>query len=390
LTFPSSTRHSRSVSGPVALGYTDGILTSQETLAGGTEISDSINHGGYPELLGSGANIGGPWLMTRDIFSYEMGKITGGRWIGSDTVITQGPLDQPHPSPPSDSSQYALGSTALSRSWPTNPTVDGLQDITDSIKDGIPSLIGVHTWRHRTHLANSAGSEYLNVEFGWLPLVSDIRKFAHAVKHHSQIMADLHSGSGKSTRIGYAFPGSSSSSMGEASFFLHKGGNTGNSTVVSGSWFKSQETTIWFKGACTYLMPASDSQLGRAHQYYDYANRLLGIAPTPANIWQAEPWTWALDWFTNAGDIVNNLATLHSNSMVLNYGYLMTHVRSVDSISTTGIPGWSPCSRTHVREFKKRMPATPYGFGISDGDLSSSQIAVIAALGLSHFGGGHG
>ncbi|DAD50588.1 maturation protein [ssRNA phage Zoerhiza.3_5] len=384
------TRHSRSIAGPVAKGITNGVQFGQTQLAGTTEISDSLNHSGYPSLLGSGANIGGAWLMTRDQFIYDLGSIVSGKFKGSGSVITSGPGDQTHPAPPTDASLYPKGATAISRSIPTNPAFSAVTFLSESMQDGIPSLLGVQTWKHRTEIARGAGSEYLNTQFGWLPLISDIRKLANAVKNHSKILQDLKDGSGKSTRVGFAFPSSETSSNGASTFFLHQGGNPGLSTAVSGVYLRTQTSNTWFKGSFRYLLPASKSQLGKAQRYAEYADKLLGLKPTPAAIYNAAPWTWAVDWFTNAGDVVNNISALHQNGLVLEYGYLMTSTRTVDHLGTGGNPPWSPCSRTHIREFKKRIPANPYGFGISDLSLSASQKAVLAALGLSHGHGGRG
>lgn len=345
---------------------------------------------GFPKLLGSGADIGGAWLMTRTRYDYRLGKIVTGQFRGSDSVITGGPGSQVHPDPPSDVSLYPKGATAISHSIPTNPAFSAVTFMSETLQDGIPSLLGVETWKHRTEIGRGAGSEYLNTQFGWLPLISDMRKFAYAVKNHSKILNDLQAGSRKHTRVGFAFPSDESSSSGTTSLFLHKGGNSGVSVALSGAYSRTQTSNMWFKGSFTYLIPASKGQLSKAQRYAEYADKLLGLKPTPTAIWNASPWTWALDWFTNAGDIVNNISALHQNGLVLEYGYLMASTRSVDTISTSGNTTWSSCSRSLVREFKKRIPANPYGFGISDGALSLSQKAVIAALGLSHGHGGRG
>jgi len=172
---------------------------------------------------------------------------------------------------------------------------------------------------------------------------------------------------------------------------LHKGGNTGVSSSVTGTYYRLQTSTTWFKGSFTYLLPTGKGQLSKARRYAALADSFLGLKPTPTAIYNAAPWSWALDWFTNAGDVVNNISALHQNGLVLEYGYLMTSTKSVDNINfAQGTSGFSNGYRSRVREFKKRLPASPYGFGISDSGLSLSQKAVIAALGLSRGHGGRG
>jgi hypothetical protein len=384
------TRHSRSFVGPTAVGYTNGVKTGQTILTGTTEISDSLNHGFFPRLLGSGADIGGAWLMTRDSYNYSLGKILTGQFKGSDSVITGGIGSQSHPDPPSDSSLFPKGAQAISNCIPTNPAFSAVSFMGEAIQDGVPSMLGVETWKHRTRLAQGAGSEYLNYEFGWLPLISDIRKFAKAVKNHDKILRDLLDGSGRSTRVGFAFPSEQTSSSGSTSLFLHKGGNTGVSVALSGSYYRAQTKNTWFRGAFTYHLPVPSDTLGKMQLYAAYADKLLGVKPTPDAIWNATPWTWALDWFSNAGDVINNISRLNQDGLALTYGYLMVGTKSTDSIGTTGNTTWGPAFRTRIREFKKRIPASPYGFGVSDGDLSPRQKAIIVALGLTGGRGGRG
>jgi hypothetical protein len=267
--------------------------------------------------------------------------------------------------------------------------------MSELMRDGVPSAIGVQTWKARTNVARGAGSEYLNVEFGWLPLVNDIRTFAKTVKNHHQILSDLKAGSGKVTRTGYAFPSSSNVSSATGGAYTYFPNNSGISTAAGANYTAISESRTWFKGAFTYHLPVSDGQVGKAQYYAELADKLLGIKPTPAAIWNATPWSWGLDWFTNAGDIMTNISELGQNGLVLRYGYIMSHSRVEEIIVVAGQPGgWSgnvsAGQVSHLREFKKRLPSTPYGFGVTGDELTHAQQAVIVALGLSHGHGGHG
>jgi len=284
------------------------------------------------------------------------------------------------------------GATAISRSIPTAPAFNATAAMLELMHDGVPAPSGVQTWQQQTHLANSAGGEYLNVQFGWLPLVSDMRNFARAVKRHHQILTDLKAGSGKVTRVGYSFPRSTTVNAGNSTCLVYRGGNSGISDSTSCTFYNYQESNMWFSGAFSYHLPASGSQLEKASRYAALADHLLGIRPDPASIWQASPWTWALDWFTNAGDVMKNISQLNQDGLVLRYGYMMSHTITREIItvpSGTGLSlvSWDSGSRTRVREFKKRIQASPYGFGVLYSGLSTKQKAIIAAMGLSRSGG---
>jgi len=337
---------------------------------------------------------GGPWLLKRDTYIYSLGKCTGGKFKGSDVVISGGPATANHPDPPSDATEFVKGATAISRSIPTNPAFNATAAMLELMHDGVPAPSGVQTWQHQTHLANEAGGEYLNVQFGWLPLVSDMRNFAHAVKRHSQILNDFKAGSSKLTRVGYTFPSSTHVDAGNSTCFVYRGGNSGVSDSSGCSYYNYQESKSWFNGAFSYHIPASGSQLEKATRFAALADKLLGVKPDPSSIWKASPWTWALDWFTNAGDVMNNISALNQDGLVLKYGYLMSHsvtkeILTVPSGTGFSLTSWSAGQRTRIREFKKRTQANPYGFGVSYSGLSTKQKAIIAAMGLSH-SGGHG
>jgi len=263
----SMTLKTRAAAGPTAIGYTNGVKSGQEILPGFTETSDTISHPiSYPKDLGTMHDVGGPWLLTRDSYSYQLGKILNQSFKGSDSVISSGPGFQTHPSPPSDASLYPKGANAISLCIPTNPIEPGYTFLSETLSDGIPSLFGVQTWKHRTEVAHSAGGEYLNYQFGWLPLISDMRGFAKAIKEHNNALQQLRDGSGKTTRVGMQFPQSQTSNSGDTSMLLHKGGNSGVSTAASGSFYQSQTSNTWFKGAFTYHLPIGKGQLQR-HSY---------------------------------------------------------------------------------------------------------------------------
>jgi len=140
----------------------------------------------------------------------------------------------------------------------------------------------------------------------------------------------------------------------------------------------------WFSGAFTYHLPDYGSGLvGQARQ----ANQLLGLSVTPEVLWNLTPWSWAVDWFSNVGDVIHNVQQMASNGLVLKYGYIMEHSIARDSYRFSGPTGFktevSPSVVTLVTETKVRRKATPFGFGLTLGGLSSTQKAIMAALGMS-------
>jgi len=117
------------------------------------------------------------------------------------------------------------------------------------------------------------------------------------------------------------------------------------------------------------------------------SDHLLGWKVTPETLWNIAPWSWAVDWFTNTGDVMTNISNLGKDGLVLQYGYSMSHrlreARGVGVFRERGSSNDITLSRTWLSEWKQRMPATPYGFGVDLGGLTPKQIAIVAALGLS-------
>lgn len=383
---------SRSSVGPTATGYGYGNVWGQQTLPGSSEEIETFSHN--LRNLGQG-DIGGPFWLKRDMWNYVLPHISGGWADGSQLCISTGIAPVQPFSEPSNSEMITKGATAISRTIPTAPSFESLTAMSEIVRDGIPSAIGVSSWRERTNVAKGAGSEYLNYKFGWVPLISDMRNFAHTVKNHNKILTAMRAGSDKVTRVGYHFPSSSSHESLQGGAFTYFPGNNGISTAASASYTADLSSETWFNGAFTYHLPVASSQVGRAQRYAELADKLLGIKPTPSNVWNAAPWTWAMDWFTNAGDIMTNISELGQNGLVLRYGYIMSSVKVTERILVGAQnPAWSGSvsagSLEHVREYKKRLQSTPYGFGVLGSELTHAQEAIIVALGLTYGHGGKG
>jgi hypothetical protein len=118
----------------------------------------------------------------------------------------------------------------------------------------------------------------------------------------------------------------------------------------------------------------------------DRADKLIGLGLTPDVLWNLAPWSWAVDWFTNTGDVILNLTDWASDGLVMVYGYLMEHTIVKDTYTLT-FPGIFPrrnvTPMVFVTETKLRRKANPFGFGVNANDLSDRQLAIITALGLT-------
>jgi hypothetical protein len=152
---------------------------------------------------------------------------------------------------------------------------------------------------------------------------------------------------------------------------------------------RTESIRTWFSGCYTYYLDPGKTALGRLHRQEQIANKLLGIRINPETLWELQPWSWAIDWIANTGDIMTNISALSRDSLVLRWGYVMRYHRITDTYyrgkpDTFKSPGpRGPFVQSFTTVVKKRRVATPYGFGLSYDGFSNRQKAIIAALGLS-------
>lgn len=301
----------------------------------------------------------------------------------------------PDPVSTSDDDLNEAGTTAIARCNPTNPPADAATALGELFREGLPHMIGSQSWKARNTVASNAGSDYLNVVFGWKPLISDVQNFADTIKNFDTVAKQYERDAGRVVRRRYEFPVEHSTNTWEentnpkspaiavpAQFFDQFG--TPSSVFVS----ETTEIRRWFSGAFTYHLPSGYDSRNKLSRLALLADR-LGLKPTPDTLWELTPWSWAADWFSNAGDVIANISSFASSGLVMRYGYVMEH-----SIRTRTY--YQPYSgyRVHgakvaagpfslVTETKKRRQANPYGFGVSWEGLSTFQASILAALGIS-------
>jgi hypothetical protein len=304
--------------------------------------------------------------------------------------------------PSSDTILNAFGTHAIAVTIPTNPLA-GMGVFLGELRDlpkiplmgTIKALKGqIKQFRRQTSkqlhgLSNEAAGEYLNGVFGWAPFISDLKKFCKVVKHHERYIDQFRKGSGKLIRRRYTGDETSSTvntdlgtGFGEpvlvSPFYVQQGKLTKSSTT------KSQ---LWFSGAYTYYLPKVDTFVGRLAEAEALESHLYGLRVTPDLLYKLAPWSWALDWVTNTGDIIHNWSAFANDGLVMQWGYVMETKTVTDTyvLSDLRYINNPPLTLTQVlvQETKTRRKATPYGFGLNTSGFTPKQWSIIAALGIS-------
>lgn len=361
------------------------------------QITDSEGHPWPPSNERAQGDIGGNFFTQRSQIERHPSRLDldfreydGTRHVinGYLTPCVIGHI--PFATPP-ESNLNAAGATAIARCKPTNSVADVSTFLGELVKEGLPSIPGLNLGRDRTR--QSLGGEHLNVEFGIKPIVNDVKKFLDAVRRADTVLEQYERDSGRMVRRKYRFPRTHSVSEEYLGYWAAPFGVQHLAAIPPGTvWHRyvRREITshMWFSGAFTYHLPTGYHARKEMARLRLMADTVFGLNLTPDVLWNLAPWSWAVDWFSNTGDVVSNLTDWSTDGLVLRYGYIMEQVsvRETYTMRPSGSSYFSPhliFPITFVTTTKRRRKANPFGFGVSDGDLTSRQLSIIAALGLS-------
>jgi len=358
----------------------------------------------WPPKKGDKRGLGGDFLVIRREYSAtdspDMTFLGGASaaYVGKQYAYTGAPDNSHFPtlSPTSKASMEALGTTAIANVLPTN-SVSSLSTFLGELREGIPKLAGSDFFKGRASRARSAGGEYLNVEFGWKPLISDLKKFAHAVKDSDALIKQYERNSGKLVRRRMDWPAEKSTSITTsndgATPSITLATSSGVSAYNAGSKRTISRTSKrerWFEGVFTYYLPPQKRGQTNIQRNEQLLNYLYGTRVTPEVLWDLSPWTWAADWFANTGDVLHNIGAFAADGLVMPWAYIMERTTAITDVVTVqpfrqGY-GTKTLRQTFTTTAKARYKASPYGFGITDSSLNPRQWAIMAALGISRSG----
>lgn len=368
------------------------------------QITDSEAHrfrGTY-----GGMDLGGPFSTEKAEYENSAtGRFTSRSRIASQTWVdgslsaalpTQVNLDdlKNNVDSFSNSTLDAWGTTAISQVLPTKSEAQLGVAVGELIGGGLPSIVGKSLLKSKLKDFRKVGDEYLNIEFGIKPLISDVLTTAKSIVEAEQRLAQLQRDSGRLVRRRFSFPILSEEFVGVVTGAAAVPPGWSN-TYLYNSLTGTRKTTIstfttrrWFSGAFTYHLKLSDTQQSQLENAATQARLLLGVKLDAEVLWNLSPWSWLADWFGNVGDIVTNLSHFQNDGLVMPYGYIMAQ-QNASRITSIENLGWfdpvMPRSVSTKLTFtrKQRRKAHPFGFGITDVMLDTRQWAILGALGIS-------
>lgn len=286
----------------------------------------------------------------------------------------------------------SYGTTAIARTVPNKPAFDGAVYLAELLREGIPKAVGQSLVKSKFKDIRKVGNEYLNVQFGWVPLISGIKDLSDTVSKSEKILEQYRRDNGRHIRRKYSFKDETNVvTTVQTGMYPHAPLTqlTHYVSNVSYSLTRTVETTTsrWFSGCYSYHLEIPVNAETAFTRSFQEAKRLYGIRLTPDVIWNLAPWSWAVDWFSNAGDVISAISAFQQDGLVLRYGYIMeTKVTKITEVMPNvrlSNGRTITLSHSYGRTRKTRRRATPYGFGLNWDGFSPYQMGIIGALGIS-------
>jgi len=308
-----------------------------------------------------------------------------------------------------DHEMDVFGADAFTRMRPTNPISDLPTAIGELLTEGLPNAIGSSILSRRRISPSIVSGEYLNVVFGLQPLLRDLAKFQYAL-NNAQALINRHAElSGKVIRKRWTGPAEMTTVVKD-----FEGGNhlspikwsviSGHLHEVAGGSYGTRHdiTTVvkerWAESAFRFEFPplgvngdmTSTLQREIAEMRHLYGGLNLSTA------WNLIPYSWAADWFTNAGGVLTNLSAFASEGLSMPWGYVMEQLTINENRTVLGarvghtLDGSDNLPSAITTEIgvvvKRRRKMDPYAFGLDENlSLSGRQWTILGALGLSRF-----
>lgn len=284
------------------------------------------------------------------------------------------------------------GAEAMNKINPTNISKANLAlSLVELWKEGLPSIPGIQSLKKGLK-RGSTGGEYLNVEFGWKPLVTDILNvidaFENSVKVYNQLVRDNGRKVRRRATVFREVTNSQTTSRIVRCYPVAWNRRFGGDTVTADTRLS---TRVWTVGRGSYFIPDIQSQSFKSR----LKQELLGARPNLALIYELMPWSWMIDWVSNVGEVIQYHLGPQVSEFVIDYAYLMRHVQKditysmptyqTEFSSQKGSEIWDiPGLQARERfETKERIVSSSFGFGLTPSGFSSKQWAILAALGVS-------
>nr|UJQ84954.1 MAG: hypothetical protein 1 [Leviviridae sp.] len=197
-----------------------------------------------------------------------------------------------------------------------------------------------------------ASSAYLAYSFGWAPLIGDLIKLGNFAEEYENRLKYLRALSKQGGEKVSRSLGTSSSLTSSSSYEIPP--PTGQTKpLFSATRQKKTVQKVWYTARVELLdeskIPESDDSF-----QLPALRAALGLNLSAASLWDAIPWTWAVDYFANIGDVLEaerGYLSFKTSNMCIMCKTVQTD--SFESVST--LPGITYSGGTLTCEQKERQ-----------------------------------
>jgi hypothetical protein len=226
--------------------------------------------------------------------------------------------------------------------------------------------------------ASLFGSAWLNWNFGWLTLIQDLRALSSITKAIESRILEFNSliqRGGLRRKVWL-------NSWQDTAIDVSKPFSTTYATSIYGNVINEYRTKVW--GSVRWRPKRGVTlPVDRLSQFNLALKQVLDLdSLDAATIWEAIPFSWLIDYFTNVGD---TLRAIESTDLVEPYDICIMRHRQ---ITTTRVPIWFPQGVTATRGVTKWERKLRYTYSVpaghvallSFGFITKHEASMIAAL----------
>lgn len=313
---------------------------------------------------------------------------------------------------------FAYGAQAMAKLRPDRPDftpfvsigellteLPGLHGRVKNVRDAYLDRVKVIERRENRKLSRVA-KFHLQLQFGLLPVMSDIQNwweaYRGAVKRAQQLVKD----NGKWVRrrvfltpkpadnFQQAWVSNLATAYNGDMKPIHVTQCYSTNTAIGGGKASTVctyrvQTQVWAVGKSKYWLPSDMVQtpagFARLHRKI-HASMDLNLD----NVYNLIPWSWLLDYFFKFGDFFAAISGGISNTLIWDYVYVMRSQEHEERFEYTQYVYKSPttcgkttCTLSRTGTLKSRVYGSVFGFGPTTSDLTPSQLGILGALGLS-------
>jgi hypothetical protein len=249
-----------------------------------------------------------------------------------------------------------------------------LREVPDMIRQAGRFLLHARNWRdyiRSAHQTRDIATANLAFQFGWAPLLGDLYKiatFQDAVDKRRKIIDRLYSGKGLRRRISL---GSTTATWADTSTLCGFGSFWTPFAPMKRRGSAEAWAVVKWKPTQPSVLPPSDGELRRY---------ILGLHPSQIleNLWEALPWSWLIDYFSNIGAIIaagnHFLATPAGGSVMIHSTTIHTHepVQGANNLLSAGT-----CK--YVRKERRPLTSATTPFARIP-NLGLGQLSILGSL----------